>query len=348
MRIGIAYNHPREAEILSEIIASQPGYDVVWIARDGRETIRKTETDSPDLLLMGLVLPDLGGAEATRIIMKGHPCAILIVSPSVSENAAQVFEAMGNGALDVVGVPTFDEKGRIKGKEELLKKIATIEKLIRKEEGLPNGLPRSVKDSGGARKPLIAIGSSTGGPKALGQILSALPGRLGAPVVIVQHLEAQFAGGLVEWLGQQTRLKVVLAEAHMKLEPDTVFVAGTNDHLVLGPEQALHYVADPVDYPFRPSVDRFFLSARDYWPGKGVAVLLTGMGRDGAKGLLALRRAGWHTIAQDEKTSVVYGMPKAAMELEAAVKIMAVEKIADEIIAQIRMKEGLPIYDNER
>ena len=141
-------------------------------------------------------------------------------------------------------------------------------------------------------------------------------------------MDVQFAPGLATWLNNQTPLAVVLAQEGMRPAPDTVLVAGTNDHLVIGADLACHYTPDPRDYPYRPSVDAFFLSLEHYWPRPGLAVLLTGMGKDGAQGLAALRQAGWHTIAQDKETSVVYGMPAAAAELDAAIEILPIGRIA--------------------
>ncbi len=348
MRVGIAHGTSGEAKILAATIAARPGYNIAWVASTGEEAIEKASSDPADMLLVDLMLPGIQGAEVTRIIMKKRPCAILIVTAQATQDAARVFEAMGNGALDVVSVPPSDETGKVKdrGKDQLLKKIATVEKLIRKEE--KGTLPPAGNTRRASSLPMVAVGSSTGGPKALAALLSGLPPRLGAPVVIVQHLDVQFAGGLAEWLSEQTKLKVVLAREGVHPDRDTVYVAGTNDHLILGPDVAFHYVADPKSYPYRPSVDRFFISARDWWHEKGVAVLLTGMGKDGAKGLLALREAGWHTIAQDEATSVVYGMPKAAAELGAAQEILPVEKIADSVVAQVKLKEGIFAYEYGR
>jgi two-component system response regulator WspF len=182
----------------------------------------------------------------------------------------------------------------------------------------------------------VAIGSSTGGPKALAAILSTLPPIPGVALVIVQHVDAQFARGLATWLDDQTTLRVEVAREGMRPAADTVLVAGTDDHLVLGKDLALHYTPDPRDYPYRPSVNAFFLSLEHYWPRRDVAILLTGMGKDGAQGLAALRQAGWHTIAQDEKSSVVYGMPAAAAELNAAIEILPIEKIAAAVRRKIR------------
>jgi two-component system response regulator WspF len=183
---------------------------------------------------------------------------------------------------------------------------------------------------------MVALGASTGGPNAVAIILRGLPANLGATVVVVQHLDVQFAPGLVDWLDEQTGLTVSLAREGMKPEVGGVFVAGTNDHLVIGADLAFHYTANPVDYVYRPSVDEFFLSLCRHWPQPGVACLLTGMGRDGAQGLLALRKAGWRTLAQDEKTSIVYGMPRAAAEIGAAEESLPVELIPAAILRKVK------------
>ena len=348
MRIGIAHSSPAAAKMMSEFIESRSGYEIAWVACDGKEAIERAASDTPDLLMMDLKLSSEPGVQATRIIMKNHPCAVLIVTPAAGERVAEVFEAMGDGALDVVNVPVGDEGENPAGKAELLKKIAVIEKLVRKEDQSVSGLAKRRRGPPEQMSPLIAIGSSTGGPKALAVVLSGMPADIEASIVIVQHLDVQFAAGLVDWLDQQTSLKVVLAHADTIPEQGTVYVAGTNDHLILGPDRAFQYVIDPKDYPYRPSVDRFFVSARDNWPKRGVGVLLTGMGRDGAQGLLALREAGWHTIAQDEASSVVFGMPRAAAERGGAVDVLSVEKIAAAITAKIKARGDRIIRDYER
>ncbi len=338
VRIAIVNHRPLAVELLRRVVASNPRYEIVWTASSGAEALEKAAGDRPDLILLDLFLPGMEGTQTIRTCVKTHSCAVLIVTEGVAEHAAKVFEAMGSGALDAVSTPFLDPSGSIRGEEALLGKIATIDKLIGKER-LPNGGGVSMEGVMKPALPMIAIGSSTGGPKALAELVSRLPEKTGYPVVIVQHVDAQFAGGLAEWLSGQTKLKVTLVKADTSPERNTIHVAGTNDHLVVGPDLAFHYVAEPRNNPYRPSVDAFFLSLVRYWPRKGVAALLTGMGRDGAQGLLALRKAGWHTIAQDEKSSVVYGMPKAAAELDAAVEILPIERIAAALIKQIKSRK---------
>src|SRR5262249_39073471 len=152
-------------------------------------------------------------------------------------------------------------------------------------------------------------GASTGGPEALARVLGALPASFAAPVVVVQHIAAEFAGNLVAWLRGRSELPVRVAREGEVAPQGAISVAATDDHLILRNGMRFGIVHEPADYPFRPSVDVFFESLAASWPGTGVAVLLTGMGHDGAKGLAALRQAGWYTLAQDRTTSVVYGMP---------------------------------------
>jgi len=293
-------------------------------------------------------MPVMDGVEATRRIMSATPCAILVVTATVSGNAGKVFEAMGHGALDAVATPALGADGAVSGGPDLLKKISTVAKLLSKQGSAPvktaqpppphltNNLP-----------PLAVIGASTGGPKALAAILNQMPQDIQAALVIVQHVDVRFAEGLAEWLGRQSPLRTAVAADGQRLAPGVVHVAGTNDHLVMRPDLTLAYQAEPLDYPYRPSVDAFFHSVAEYWPTPGVAALLTGMGRDGAKGLLALRGKGWRTIAQDAATSVVYGMPKAAAEIGAAASILPLPDIARAIIDNLNHRSGAHVGQEE-
>jgi two-component system response regulator WspF len=174
---------------------------------------------------------------------------------------------------------------------------------------------------------LVAIGASAGGPAALAEILRVLPTDFPAAIVIVQHVDEQFARGFADWLAGQSKLPVrVAVEGDAPVE-GTVLVAGRSDHLIFSGPNSLSYTPHPADYVYRPSVDVFFESIVRMRRENVVGVLLTGMGRDGAKGLKALRDAGWHTIAQDKDSCAVYGMPKAAANLGAAVEILPLNQI---------------------
>jgi two-component system response regulator WspF len=333
MKIAIVNDTLIAVEALRRVVVSVSEYQIAWIARDGVEAVAKCAADTPDLILMDLLMPVMDGVEATRQIMTRSPCAILVVTSTVSGNASKVFEAMGYGALDAINTPILGMSGHTEGGAGLLAKIATIGKLI----GKPSPTRKSQRlTPPSSVPPLVVLGSSTGGPRALATVLSQCPANLPAAIVVVQHVDAQFAPGLVDWLNEQTPLAVELATAGSALEAGKVLVAGTNDHLVLQSNRTLMYAKEPRDYPYRPSVDVFFSSVAQYWPTKGVGVLLTGMGKDGAKGLMCLRSARWYTIAQNQETSVVYGMPKAAAEMGAAMKILPIEAIAPAVIEHLR------------
>ncbi|MEA5536270.1 chemotaxis response regulator protein-glutamate methylesterase [Crocosphaera sp. XPORK-15E] len=347
MRIAIVNDTLMAVEMLRRVVTSVSGYEVAWVARNGSQAIAKCAINTPDLILMDIIMPDLHGAEVTKVIMKQSPCAILIVTANVQKNSSKIFEAMGYGALDVVSTPALGLSGEPALAQILLNKIATLGILIGKLNHKHQTAHESFLSPGKASAklsnpplslpPLIIIGASTGGPKALATLLSEFPPKFAAAIVIIQHVDAQFSSGLAKWLNEQTPLSVVLAPDGGCLQGGRVFLAGTNDHLVLRPNLTLTYTKKPQDYPYRPSVDVFCESVAQYWSRKGIAVLLTGMGRDGAIGLQVLRLRGWHTIAQDQKSSVVYGMPKAAVEMGAAVEVLPLSAIASTLIKRVML-----------
>jgi chemotaxis response regulator CheB len=280
-------------------------------------------------------MPVLDGVEATRQIMANTPCAILVVTATVDGNSPKVFEALGAGALDAVNTPVLGLNASPYA-NVLLAKIDMLGKLM-------SGVRRTKKPASPPVEPktgpvqlepaavqgdfLLAIGASAGGPMALSKVLGSLPVDFPAAVIIIQHVDPQFAQGLAEWLQHHSVLPVRLAREGDQPRMGTVLVAGTGDHLVFVNSRSLGYTSRPTDEVYRPSVDVFFESVVKHWRGKTIGVLLTGMGRDGARGLKMLRNAGCHTIAQDRATSVVYGMPKAAVALAAAVEILPLEEI---------------------
>lgn len=329
MRIAIANDLLISIEALRRVVTASPDHELAWIAQNGVEAVTKCAVDTPDLILMDLMMPVMDGVEATRRIMAQSPCAILLVTASVNGLTPKVFEAISYGALDAIGTPIWQPENP-DGSRGLLAKIATIAKLLGKSpkqrshaaSTLPSKFPPS------NLPPLIAIGASTGGPHALAKVLSQFPADSGAAVVIVQHVDAQFAPGLVDWLNSQVPMPVALAAPRCSPEAGKILVAGTNEHLVMRADWMLDYTPEPHNCSYRPSVDVFFKSLAERWPQPGIGILLTGMGRDGAAGLAQLRTAGWHTIAQDKASSVVYGMPKVAAELGAAVDILPIDAIA--------------------
>jgi chemotaxis response regulator CheB len=219
--------------------------------------------------------------------------------------------------------------------KELLVKIDQIAKITGIEKRSPVQPKARTGESGESRQAkgqyLLLLGSSTGGPQALVSVLQELPRDFPAAVVVVQHMDEQFTGGLAAWLNTQLELKVRVLRAGDRPQAGEVLIAATNDHVIMRANKSLGYSVEPKDNYYHPSVDVLFNSVARHWQGRCVGVVLTGMGRDGAEGLLSLRRCGHHTIAQDQKSSVVFGMPKAAIEAGAAKDILPVNEIGAKI-----------------
>ena len=332
MRIGIVNDMRAACEALRRVVESLPGHEVVWTAGDGVEAVAMARRDRPDLILMDLLMPHMDGAQATRQIMASTPCAILVVTATVSGNISLVYDAMGYGALDAVDTPMLGPAGEVSGAGALVEKIGTIAKLVGATVE-----PKGVRRPAAAATPprLLVVGASTGGPKALSDLILPLPRDWNVAMIVVQHVDVAFAPGLAKWLGDRTGRSVRVAEHGQQPQAGDVLVAGTNDHLVLTKSKTLEYRAEPREVFFRPSVDVFFDSVAEYWPQTGTAALLTGMGRDGARGLLRLRGRGWHTIAQDEASSVVFSMPKAAIDAGAVCEVLGIETMARVITARL-------------
>ncbi len=336
MRIGIAVGLPVAVEALRRVIATRRQHDIVWSAVSGKAAVAACVRERPDLILMDLSLPELDGVETTRLIMSAAPCAIVIMTANIGANASRVYEAMGYGALDVVMVP---EAGPIESSAEsarLLAKIETIRKLV--DAGAGSGPdPRPKAHAKHVPEPdLVAIGASAGGPSALAVLLSGLPRSFPAAVVIVQHVDQQFTAGMARWLSGQSPMPVRVAQEGEAPAGGSVLLAATEGHLNVNRAGRLGYTPEPADLIYRPSIDVFFRSVGRNWRGRAVGVVLTGMGRDGALGLKTLREAGWPTIAQDERSSAVYGMPKAAAALGAA-DVLPLDRIAPRLNALCRI-----------
>ncbi|KVD84317.1 chemotaxis response regulator protein-glutamate methylesterase [Burkholderia stagnalis] len=332
MNIGIVNDMPLAVEALRRVLALRPDHRVLWVATDGDEAVDFCVAQPPDIVLMDLVMPKLDGVAATRRIMARAPCAILVVTACVSASTSSVYEAMGAGALDAVDTPTLALGLGGDAAQPLLAKIDQIGRLL--ESRPPSFAPPKPAPVRG-QPALVAIGASAGGPTALTALLRALPADFPAAIVIVQHVDQAFALGMAKWLDGHTRLPVCVARPGAVPRRGEVLLAATNDHLILTPRGVLAYTRHPADTPYRPSVDVFFNSVVDGWQGDAIGVLLTGMGRDGALGLKAMRAKGCYTIAQDAATSAVYGMPKAAAAIGAASAILPLEQIAPQLVARV-------------
>lgn len=362
MRVAIVNDLRLAVEALRRVVVSVPGAQVAWIAEDGRQALEKCRADRPDVVLMDLIMPRMDGVAATREIMRASPCPILVVTATVTGNAGLVYEALGAGALDAVNTPTIGAGGSVAGGAELLRRIHLVARMSAARASpttagsttaatnAPMTVPTTAvmsaaRPSVTASTPnatatsavplIVAIGASTGGPRAVADLLRSLPKDLRAAYLVVQHVSVEFVEGYAQWLAAETGRKVVLARAGGVPREGEVLVAGEDRHLALTRAGLLEYRDEPKDHVHRPAVDELFTSLVAY-PRAGVAVLLTGMGRDGAAGMLALRRAGWHTIAQDEASSVVWGMPGAAHRAGAAVETLAIGAIGEAIVRAAR------------
>jgi two-component system response regulator WspF len=322
---------PLAVEALRRALAFEPAHQVVWVARNGAEAVQLCAENTPDLILMDLIMPVMDGVEATRRIMAETPCAIVIVTVDRQQNVHRVFEAMGHGALDVVDTPALGAGNAQEAAAPLLRKILNIGWLIGEKPSRTRPAPTSQRSSGSCKR-LVAIGSSAGGPAALEVLLKGLPRNFSAAIVLVQHVDQVFAAGMAEWLASASGLDVRLAREGEPPQAGAVLLAGTNHHIRLLKNGTLAYTAEPVNEIYRPSIDVFFESVANYWNGDAIGVLLTGMGRDGAQGLKLMRQQGYLTIAQDQQSSAVYGMPKAAAAIDAAVEVRPLEKIAPRLL----------------
>ena len=333
MRVAIVNDMPVAIEGLRRIILSDRSYTIAWTALDGDSAVRQCKLDRPDVILMDLVMPGKSGAQTTAEIMKQSPCAILVVTATVAGNFNLVSEAMGYGAYDAVETPSVT--GSTAGATLLLAKLANVDRVNLRLRAARSSdptkqayTPIATSNSVNSLTAIVAIGASTGGPAALETILSNLKPSFPAAILIAQHIGEEFALSLVQWLAGRCKIRVKPVNPGDRPEPGTVHVAASSDHLVLARDGTLQYTRHPVDNPFRPSVDALFNSVAEAGCRPRVAVLLTGIGNDGAKGLLRLRQAGWYTIAQDQASSVVYGMPQAAAKLGAASRILPLNEIA--------------------
>lgn len=327
MRLGLVDPRSQVARAVERALSGS-GHSLLWHVKSAAAALSRCIDEPPELLLVGLRTADIKPAELTRRLVAKRLCAVVLLADSGGDMSS-AYDAMGAGAIDVVREPTFDEQGVLGGAEPLLAKLRTAGRLLGHGSGELAAVPGPA--SIGVLPPLVAIGASTGGPQAILTVLGALPKPFGGAIVIVQHVDGEFSAGLASWLAETSGLRVEIARPGSVPTAGMALLAGTEEHLIMGSGGNLRYTAVPRELPYRPSVDVLFSSLEQHWKTPGVAVLLTGMGRDGAQGLKKLRQAGWLTVAQDEATSVVYGMPKAAAQLGAAARVLPIDQIAHEV-----------------
>ncbi len=323
IRVLVADDSELFRELLVRVVVADPGFEVVAVTADGNAAASLARSVRPDVITMDLNMPDTDGFSGIARIMAESPTPILVLTANPEE--AVGFRALSLGALDILEKPQattdLEEYGHLL--RSRLRLLAGV-KVIRHLRGLRER--RAAAPRAAARPELVAIGASLGGPRALATLLRGLPASFPVPIAVVQHIADGFTEGLASWLGTESRLVVLEAVDGAPLRPGRVLVAPTGRHLLVGEGIVRLSDAPPVE-TFKPSVTPLFLSAARSYGARACGVLLTGMGRDGAEGLRAIKRAGGPTIAQDEATSAVFGMPRAAIELGAVDRVLPIEEI---------------------
>lgn len=337
IKVLIVDDSPAVREFLVRILSADPAIEVIGTANDGEEALEAVAKKRPDVITMDVHMPRLDGLEATRRIMETHPTPIVIVSGSTDpREVATTFRAIEAGAVAVLRTPAgIGHPDHETTTEELVQTVKLMSeiKVVRRTlraGGKPQlSLAAEVlRTQVEARVNLVAIGASTGGPPVLQIILAALPADFPVPILIVQHMASGFTQGFVQWLAQTSSLPVHLAAHGELVRPGHVYVAPDEFQMRVERGGRIALTKDASENGLRPSVSFLFRSVAQVYGRDAVAGLLTGMGRDGADELKVLRDLGAMTFAQDKESSVVHGMPGAAILLNAATLILPSAKIA--------------------
>lgn len=326
LRILVVEDSLLAQQILVDIIESDSELKVVGTALNGQEGVRKTRELKPDLVTMDLMMPVMSGQEAIDQIMSTNACPILVIS---SNNDSQVaFDACSRGALDVFSKDNLNPEKA----ETLTRKIKLLAKIKVIGHIRPRTEPPASLQTNHREKKVVAIACSTGGPKALSQLFAMLPENYPHPIVVAQHIENGFSGGLVDWLNQVSPLNVELARANDRLTPGTVHIAPPEKNMKVSPGGVLEFVdRDPADR-YAPNCDVLLTSVAQAYGPKCIGVILTGMATDGVAGIKNIRDQGGLTIAQDEASSVVFGMNRKAIEIGVIDRVLPIDRIGKLLI----------------
>lgn len=343
IRVLIVEDSQVEQELLSHILSADPRIRVVGIAKDGEMALSSLEQLKPDVVTMDIHMPKLNGFETTRRIMESHPLPIIIVSGSYDSNSAdKAFRAMEAGALAIVRKPGgLGHPDYLDDATELLRTVKTMSEIkvvkrwprLRKEAPAPplpavaaGTVPRNIR--------MVAVGASTGGPSVIQEIFSALPKDLSVPLLAVQHMAPGFTENFVKWLNTTTGFPSHIAINGEYPVPGHAYFAPDGLHMLVGRDNRIVLSPDPPENGLRPSVARLFRSVADIFGSNAMGVLLTGMGRDGVDDLKLLRSKGAVTVAQDQESSIIFGMPGEAVRIDAAEFILPPDRIS-QLISQL-------------
>jgi two-component system, chemotaxis family, protein-glutamate methylesterase/glutaminase len=342
IRVLIAEDSPTARALLVHLFSSSPDFEVAGAVENGVEAIARARELSPNLIVMDVYMPIVDGLDATKDIMRDTPTPIVMVSGSSStRDVALGLSALQAGALILMGKPRSpDTPGYEDDCRQLLsmaKAMAAVKVVRRWDASGSSTAGRSRPTSAtsvptaGRRIRLIAIGTSTGGPAALHRILIDLPSAFPVPIVVVQHMAHGFIDGLASWLSANVPLRVVVAAPGAMLEPGTVYLGADDVHFGVGADGRISPSKTAAIGGFRPSVDFLFDSCGRAYGAGLAALILTGMGQDGVDGLRTVRARGGHIIAQDERSSIVFGMNGKAIENGLVDEVLPLEIIGERL-----------------
>ena len=339
-RILIVDDSAYMRKVLEELIRSDPKLEVVGHAKDGREAVTMSQSLQPDVVTMDLNMPRMDGLEATQQIMTQNPRPILVVSSESRQGAASTLRALELGAIDFVTKPSSGVDLDMRTvRDELIRKLKMAAKVrvVRTaslHDSVSAGDPtkshaQPAKDNGNAeeRIPLVVIAASTGGPATLMRLAPRFPKDFPAAVVLIQHMPATFTSQLSLQLSEVSAIRVKEAEANEPLRAGAFYICPGSHHLRITPAGRLKLDDGPRISGYRPCADLTFESAAAYGGAKVVGVVLTGMGNDGARGVQAIKAARGYVLAQDEATSVIFGMPSEAIQTGAVDQVAGIDEM---------------------
>lgn len=339
IKILIVDDSETETAILRHILSEHADFEVIGCAKNGAEAIKLVPLLKPDLIAMDIKMPIMGGIEAISYIMSHHPTPIVVISSHLDdERLDATFRALNAGALSVldkpsnINTPTFKhDQQRIIDTIRSMAKIKVVKRRTFSKKSDIKELPIATHEA----HEIVAIGASIGGTQALNVILSSLPANFPAPIVVVQHMMPGFISGFTKWLNENTELKVQEIAHNEEIKKGVVYFAPDNYHFKIQSEHGRiigKLVKSPPVSGFCPSITELLKSVAEHCGKNAIGILLTGMGNDGAEGLLAIKEAQGHTIIQDKDSSIVFGMASVAQTLGAVENIMKLDHIADFLI----------------
>ncbi len=348
IKVLVVEDSPLISEIISNLLETDSELEVIGKAQDGMEAIKLTLAKRPDVITMDIFMPEMDGIEATKQIMAKCPTPILILSSTAKNlESKKTFTALSYGALEVCDKAAFegkeiDEKAtrNLIEKVKILSHAHVITHPLGNIERLHLDISKDFYAIEGLQTRMVGIVSSTGGPEALRTVLSFLPQNIDVPILIVQHMSAGFIEGFVEWLRETTGHVVRMGQNGDKIFPGNIYVAPSGLHMCVTQNGKISLKDDPPDHGEKPSGNYLLRSLAQFSAEKALGVILTGMGEDGVLGLKAIYDKGGQTIAQDEKTSSVWGMPKAAKEKGIVDHVLALSDIAPHILKWMKMKKA--------